>query len=68
MENINEYQKNLYLTEEYILKNPSHYEEDSAWEASKIILFIDLFTRYFNENEINLLDIGESAGVILNCS
>lgn len=66
MESINEYAKNLYLTDEYIIKNPSLHEEDSPWKVSKIISLIDKFSNYFNKDEINLLDVGGGAGLILN--
>jgi SAM-dependent methyltransferase len=66
MKSINEYTKNLYLTDEYIIKNPSLHEEDSPWKVSKIIPLIDKFTGYLNKDEINLLDVGGGAGLILN--
>jgi len=67
MEKTNEFIKNLYLTDEYIIKNPSLHEEDSPWKVSKIIPLIDnLISNYFNKDEINLLDIGGGAGLILN--
>jgi len=37
MKNIDKYVKNLYLTDEYVVKNPSLYEEDSPWKIRKII-------------------------------
>ena len=60
--------KNLYVTDEYIVKNPSLHEEDSLWKVSKIIPFIDTFVKGLNINrdEINLLDVGGGAGLILN--
>ncbi len=68
MKNTNEFVKNLYITDEYIVKNPSLHEEDSPWKVSKIIPFIDkLFAEhYLAKDEINLLDAGGGAGLILN--
>lgn len=58
--------KNLYLTDEYILKNPSIHEEDSPWKINKIIPLINNFISNFNKNEVFLLDVGGGAGLILN--
>ena len=58
--------KNLYVTDEYIAKNPSLHEEDSPWKVSKIIPLIDTFVEGFNKDEIDLLDVGGGAGLILN--
>lgn len=66
MEKIDDYIKNLYLTDEYIVKNPSLHEEDSPFKISKIIPLVDKFIHLFNTNEINLLDVGGGAGLILN--
>ena len=66
MENINEYTKNLFRTDEYITKNPSLHEEDSPWKVSKIVPLIDEFIDHINKDEINLLDVGGGAGLILN--
>jgi SAM-dependent methyltransferase len=63
---INEYVKNLYLTDEYIIRNPSLHEEDSPWKVGRIIPFIDKFAGQLNKQEINLLDVGGGAGLILN--
>jgi SAM-dependent methyltransferase len=64
--NTEEYVKNLYLTDEYIIKNPSLHEEDSPWKVSKIIPLVDKFIGHINKDEINLLDVGGGAGLILN--
>lgn len=66
MKNIDEYVKNLYLADEYIIKNPSLHEEDSPWKVSKIIPLVDRVIGYINKDKINLLDIGGGAGLILN--
>jgi len=58
--------KNFYQTDEYIIKNPSLHEEDSPWKVSKIIPLLDRFVEYNNQYEINLLDVGGGAGLILN--
>jgi hypothetical protein len=68
MKNINKDITNLYLTDEYIIKNPSLHEEDSPWKVSKIIPLIEKFTGYLNKDEINLLDVGGGAGLILNAT
>lgn len=59
--------RDLYLKDEYIKKNPSLHEEDSEWKIGKIILLIDKLIKknYINSNEINLLDVGGGAGLIL---
>lgn len=66
MKSINEYIKNLYLTDEYIIKNPSLSEEDSRWKVGKINPLVDRFIGYINKDKINLLDVGGGAGLILN--
>ena len=66
IESINEYVKNLYSTDDYLIKNPSLHEEDSPWKVIKIIPLVDKFIGYFNKNEINLLDAGGGAGLILS--
>ena len=66
MKNIDEYVKNLYLGDTYIIQNPSLHEEDSPWKVSEIIPFIDRFMSYVNREEISLLDVGGGAGLILH--
>ncbi|MBT9151781.1 MAG: Ubiquinone/menaquinone biosynthesis C-methyltransferase UbiE [candidate division WS2 bacterium] len=58
--------KNFYISDEYIAKNPSLHVEDSPWKVSKIIPLIDIFIEHSNKDEINLLDVGGGAGLILN--
>jgi len=65
MENIDEHVKNLYLSNEYIVKNPSLHEEDSPWKVRKIIPLVDRAVSNLNRKEINLLDAGGGAGLIL---
>lgn len=59
--------RDLYLKNEYIKKNPSLHEKDFEWKISKIVPFIDIIIKknYINSNEINLLDVGGGAGLIL---
>lgn len=66
MKNTGEFVRNLYITDEYIIKNPSLHEEDSPWKVSKIIPLIDEFIECLSKEEINLLDVGGGAGLILN--
>jgi SAM-dependent methyltransferase len=69
MQDLNEYVRNLYLTDEYIIKNPSLHEEDLPWKVSKIIPLVDRFIGYIGKaenHEINLLDVGGGAGLILD--
>lgn len=67
MRSINEEEiKNLYTTDEYIVKNPSLHEHESPWKVSKITPLIDTFVNGLNRDEINLLDVGGGAGLILN--
>lgn len=65
MNNIEKYLKILYQTNEYIIKNPSLHVEDSHWKVSKIIPLINKFLGYIDKDEINLLDVGGGAGLIL---
>jgi len=58
--------RNLYLRDEYIIKHPSIHKEDSPWKVNKIIPLIDGFVRNINKKQINLLDVGGGAGLILN--
>ena len=66
MTDIDEYVKNLYLTDEYIIKNPSVHEEDSPWKVSKIIPLVNRRISNIDKDEISLLDVGGGAGLILN--
>jgi ubiquinone/menaquinone biosynthesis C-methylase UbiE len=55
----------LYLSDEYINKNPSLHEEESDWKISKIVPLVDRFIEHNNKDEINLLDVGGGTGLIL---
>ncbi len=59
--------RDLYLNDEYIKKNPALHEEDSEWKVAKIIPLIDILINeaFIIGNEINLLDVGGGAGLIL---
>ncbi len=57
---------NLYLSDEYMIENPSLHTEDSSWKVSKIIPLVDKFAACINKDEIGLLDVGGGAGLILN--
>jgi len=65
MKNLNNFVNNLYRTDNYIKKNPSLHEEDSLWKVSKIMPLVDKFISCINKDEINLLDVGGGAGIIL---
>lgn len=66
MKNAPPYTKNLYEKDEYIIKNPSLHEEDSSWKVSKIKPLVFKVITEINKKEINLLDVGGGAGVILD--
>lgn len=55
----------LYSTDEYISKNPSLHEADSGWKTGKILPLVDAYLSVERKNEINLLDVGGGAGIIL---
>jgi ubiquinone/menaquinone biosynthesis C-methylase UbiE len=65
-ESVDEHVKNLYLSDEYIKRYSSLHEEDSLWKVSKILPLIDELLYRFDKNEINLLDVGGGAGLILS--
>ncbi len=58
--------RDFYQKDEYIIRNPSLHEEDSAWKVEKIIPLVDKFVGNINKKKINLLDVGGGAGIILN--
>lgn len=63
---INDCITDLYSKDEYIAKNPSLHRKDSSWKVSKITPFIDIFATAIGKKEINLMDVGGGAGLILN--
>lgn len=66
MKKIDDYIKNLYTTNEYLVKNPSVHEKDSLWKVTKIIPLFDKLADHLNKKEINLLDVGGGSGIILS--
>jgi ubiquinone/menaquinone biosynthesis C-methylase UbiE len=68
MDNRTQFIKDLYQSDEYISKNPSLHEEDFIWKVTKITPLIDSFFTYCNKSQINLLDVGGGAGLILNAT
>ena len=59
--------ENIYVSGEYIDKNPTLHEEDSAWKIEKIRPFVTLlFEKHLHKEQVNLLDVGGGAGLILN--
>ena len=66
MPDLDDFVRNLYTTDEYIIRNPSLYEEDSPWKVNKIMPLVDRFVRCINKNQINILDVGGGAGLILD--
>jgi SAM-dependent methyltransferase len=66
MRNTIESQLSLYSTDEYISKNPTLHEEDSPWKLSLIYPLIDTIMSNYDKEEINILDIGGGAGIILS--
>ena len=57
--------KTFYLTDEYILKNPTLHVEDSSWKVSKITPLLDEFIDLHEADSLNLLDVGGGAGMVL---
>ena len=55
----------LYSTDEYISKNPSLHEVDSPWKIDKIIPLVDEMINLCHKKQMNLLDVGGGAGLIL---
>ena len=59
--------KNLYLKVGYLKKHPSLHEIDSPWKLRQALPLINEYLIYNKKKEeINLLDVGGGAGVILN--
>jgi len=56
----------LYKTDEYIGWHPSLHAEDSPWKVSQVIPMVDKFIKdYCPKEEINILDVGGGAGLVL---
>jgi len=58
-------ENNIYLNNDYLRSNPSLHEEDSPWKAKILIPLVDNFARQTSKAEINVLDVGGGAGLIL---
>lgn len=55
----------LYGSDDYMSKNPTLHEEDSAWKVQKMLPFVDRFCAICGRKEIDVLDVGGGAGIIL---
>ena len=66
MNNMDEYSRKLYSSDRYIENNPMMHEEDSPWKMEKIVPLIDNFISRQKKKEINLLDVGGGAGLIMS--
>lgn len=58
--------KDLYINGDYIKKHPFLHDIDSNWKVKKIIPLIDKYMSYNRKKELNLLDVGGGAGLILD--
>jgi len=56
----------LYLSGEYLRKNPSLHVEDSDWKAGIIAPFVDRFALIHSRSPLKVLDVGGGAGVLLS--
>ena len=65
MTDLDEFVRNLYTTDEYLIKNPSLHEEDSPWKVKKILPLVDRFATDIDNVPISILDVGGGAGLIL---
>lgn len=54
----------LYRSDEYVRKNPTLHEEDSAWKIGKILPVVDLAFARWPRERATLLDVGGGAGLI----
>jgi SAM-dependent methyltransferase len=67
MNNVGSDPMNLYLTDQYIENNPTVHEEDSPWKIGMITPLVDRLVPLLDgKAEINLLDVGGGAGIILS--
>jgi SAM-dependent methyltransferase len=57
--------RELYLENRYVKKIPNLHVFDTPWKLSKIFPLIDKFISYFEKRQINILDVGGGAGLIL---
>ena len=65
MDNIGGDILDLYSSDEYLSKNPSLHAEDSYWKVSKLLPLIDRMDFLIGKKEVNILDVGGGAGIIL---
>ncbi|OGS45108.1 MAG: hypothetical protein A3K76_06590 [Euryarchaeota archaeon RBG_13_57_23] len=56
----------FYSSDKYLVENPSLHEEDSQWKLAKLAPLVDGFCRRQVGKEVNLLDVGGGAGIILS--
>jgi SAM-dependent methyltransferase len=55
----------LYLSGDYLRKNPTVHTEDSAWKAEILSPFLDCFARACSASPLKILDVGGGAGLVL---
>ena len=67
MTKINEQVKWLYTSDEYLAKFPDLFQEDTPWKLTKIIPVLDRWAGELDseQKEVNVLDVGGGAGLIL---
>lgn len=56
----------IYPADEHVSNDPSLLEVDSPWKISKIIPLVDRFAKTINTGQINVLEAGGGAGLILS--
>lgn len=65
MRNANADMNALFRKDEYVRKHPFLHVEDSPWKIRQILPLVDSFIGYQKKTEINILDVGGGAGLIL---
>ncbi len=55
----------FYKENGYIKKNPSLHQEDSFWKFQTIIPLLNFYLKCNKKSEMNILDVGGGAGLIL---
>jgi ubiquinone/menaquinone biosynthesis C-methylase UbiE len=67
MTKINEQVKSFYTSDEYVVKFPELFQEDTPWKLSKIFPVLDRWvgTLDSEQKEVSILDVGGGAGLIL---
>lgn len=56
---------NIYSNDEYLVNNISLHEEDTPWKIERVLPLVNRFVGYTSKKEINVLDVGGGAGLIL---